>query len=51
MVLLCGNFCINHVHNSKHKGIGALYFGIGTSLISSGAILIHEGLREAKSDK
>lgn len=35
------------IYNSKIKGLGALYFGIGASLISGGAILINEGVKEA----
>ena len=34
-----------HVNKAAFKGLGALYFGIGASLLSSGTILINEGVK------
>ena len=41
----------NRIYNGSNKGFGALYFGIGASLISSGAILINEGIKKATPDQ
>ena len=40
-----------HVNKAAFKGLGALYFGVGASLITGGSILINEGIKESNQGR
>ncbi|MFK7824070.1 MAG: hypothetical protein AB8G05_07935 [Oligoflexales bacterium] len=40
-----------HINKAAFKGLGALYFGVGASLISGGSILINEGIKNSNQGR